>query len=263
VINTDNMSVLGLTIDYGPYGWLENYDPNWTPNTTDKEMHRYCYDQQPAIAGWNLARLGEAILPMIDDVKILQQTLNSYHHYYKTLSQQMMADKLGLQSFKPESDQALIDRLQSILILSETDMTIFYRKLANIDAGINPEKASNSELIEPLLDACYKIDNLTGDTLQQIADWLRSYIQRLQHDDKSNRQRKEKMNATNPKYVLRNYLSQLAIDQAEAGDYSEIHRLHELLKHPYDEQEEFESYAAKRPDWARNRAGCSMLSCSS
>jgi len=263
VMNTDNMSVLGLSIDYGPYGWLENYDPNWTPNTTDREMQRYCFGQQPAIAGWNLARLGEAILPLIDDVKRLQQTLNSYTNSYKTLWQQMMSNKLGLQSFKPQSDHALIDSLQHILSLTETDMTIFYRKLTHVDADINPEKMSNNELIEPLLDAYYKPNDLTGNTQQAIADWLRSYIQRLQEDGQSKQKRKTQMNAANPKYVLRNYLAQVAIDQANAGDYSEIHRLHALLKYPYDEQPEFESYAVKRPDWARNRAGCSMLSCSS
>ncbi len=263
VMNTDNMSVLGLSIDYGPYGWLESYDPDWTPNTTDHEMHRYCYGQQPAIAGWNLARLAEAILPLVDDIEAVQQALNGYSIHYNTRWQNMMADKLGLQAFKPQTDHALIDALQHILSLTETDMTIFYRKLADIDAGQDIKNISNNKLIKPILHAYYKPDKLTDQVQQEITDWLRSYILRLQQDGSSNAERKANMNRTNPKYVFRNYLAQIAIDQAEAGDYSEIHQLYALLKHPYDEQPEFESYAAKRPDWARNRAGCSMLSCSS
>jgi len=263
VMNTDNMSVLGLTIDYGPYGWLEDYNPDWTPNTTDREMRRYAYAQQPNIAGWNLARLGEAILPLIGDAAPLQDALNLYSKSYRDKRDNMMAAKLGLLSFNPETDKILFDALEKVLISTETDMTIFYRKLANIDAQLDLNKTNNNELIEPLLDAYYQPDTLTDNTLQQISDWLRLYVKRLQADGLKNAERREKMNRINPKYVLRNYLSQLAIDKSHTGDHSEIHRLHELLKHPYDEQPAFESYAAKRPDWARNRAGCSMLSCSS
>ncbi len=263
VMNTDNMSLLGLTIDYGPYGWLEAFDLSWTPNTTDREFKRYSYGQQPAIAGWNLARLAESILPLIGDIEPLQEALNTYSQNYKTLWQNMMVEKLGLKSFQAETDHKLLEELQHMLTLTETDMTIFYRKLANTNAEVNLENINNNKLIEPLLDAYYQSEDIAYDLQQQMADWLRSYIQRLQQDGVNNTERKENMNRINPKYVLRNYLSQVAIDQAEAGDYNEIHRLHELLKHPYDEQPEFDSYAAKRPDWARNRAGCSMLSCSS
>ena len=263
VMNTDNMSVLGLTIDYGPYGWLEVFDPDWTPNTTDHKMKRYSFGQQPAIAGWNLARLAEAILPLVGDVEPLQEALNHYSKSYRKMSNRMMASKLGLQSFNPETDKKLFDGLQYILTLTETDMTIFYRNLADIDIHQDIRKLNNNVLIQPLTNAYYESENITGSVRNEIALWLRSYIHRLQQDGLSNNQRKEQMNRINPKYVLRNYLAQVAIDKAGAGDYSEIHRLHELLKHPYDEQPEFESYAAKRPDWAKNRAGCSMLSCSS
>ena len=262
-MNTDNMSVLGLTIDYGPYGWLEDFDPHWTPNTTDSEMRRYCYAQQPAIAGWNLARLGEAILPLTADVEALQQALNTYTLTYKNMWENMMADKLGLESFKPQTDKALLDQLQIILTLTETDMTIFYRKLANIDATINPHKTNDNKILQPIIEAYYRPDDISEEAQNKIAAWLRSYIQRLQQDGRNNTERKAAMNRINPKYILRNYLAQTAIEQATAGDYSEIHRLYKLLQQPYDEQPEFESYAKKRPDWARNRAGCSMLSCSS
>ncbi len=263
VMNTDNMSVLGLTIDYGPYGWLEGFDPDWTPNTTDREMRRYSFGKQPGIAGWNLARLGEAILPLIGDVGPLQEALDRYSASYRSMWQQMMANKLGLESFEAPADVTLLDALQNILTLTETDMTIFYRKLANLDATVDPDSHSDGEIMQSLLDAYYAPDELEGEVQHQIAVWLRLYIRRLQQDGRSNQQRRALMNQANPKYVLRNYLSQVAIDKAQAGDYSEIHKLYELLKHPYDEQPECESYAAKRPDWARDRAGCSMLSCSS
>jgi len=263
VMNTDNMSILGLTLDYGPYGFMDEYDPDWTPNTTDREMKRYSFGQQPAIAGWNLARLAEAILPLIGDIESLQDTLNHYSKSYQDISNKMIANKLGFESFHPETDKKLFDDLQHILCLTETDMTIFYRKLADIDIHQNIKKLNYNILIKPLIDAYYEPENITESVQDEIFLWLCSYIHRLQQDGVSNSLRKEKMNRINPKYVLRNYLAQVAIDKAEAGDYSEIHRLHELLKKPYDEQPEFESYAAKRPDWAKHRAGCSMLSCSS
>ncbi|GAV20873.1 hypothetical protein MMIC_P1848 [Mariprofundus micogutta] len=263
VMNTDNMSVLGLTIDYGPYGWLEGFDPDWTPNTTDREMRRYSFGRQPAIAGWNLARLGDAMIPLLGDAQPLQLALDRYKVSYQSGWQHMMASKLGLKSFVEQTDMALLEELQSILRLTETDMTIFYRKLAKLDISIDSDRAQNAEIIQPLLDAYYMPEELEGETLQQISNWLRRYIKRLQLDGCSNEERKALMNRSNPKYVLRNYLAQVAIDKAEGGDYSEIHQLYALLKHPYDEQPEFEAYAAKRPDWARARAGCSMLSCSS
>jgi len=175
----------------------------------------------------------------------------------------MMANKLGFKAFDIQRDVKLLEQLQHILTLTETDMTIFYRKLANLDATVDPDDLSDAEIMRPLLDAYYAPDELEDEVEQQAAGWLRQYMRRLQQDGLSNAKRRDLMNRTNPKYVLRNYLSQVAIDKAEAGDYSEILRLHELLKQPYDEQPEFETYAAKRPDWARSKAGCSMLSCSS
>ncbi|TLS68232.1 YdiU family protein [Mariprofundus erugo] len=263
VMNTDNMSVLGLTIDYGPYGWLEGFDPDWTPNTTDRQMHRYCFGKQAAMAGWNLARLGEAILPLIGDVGLLQAQLDQYTAYYRSQWQAMMAGKLGLIAFRAPEDDALVDELQRILQLTETDMTIFYRKLADLDDHINPDDCSDTMLMQPLLDAWYAPQQITADIKGQIGSWLRRYIRRLQQDGRSHELRRAAMNRSNPKYVLRNYLAQVAIDRAEAGDYSEIHRLQALLLRPYDEQPECEAYAARRPEWARERAGCSMLSCSS
>jgi uncharacterized protein YdiU (UPF0061 family) len=262
VMNTDNMSVLGLTIDYGPYGWLEDYDPNWTPNTTDAGQRRYRYGQQPQIAMWNLAQLGNALYPLVEDVDPLQNALNSYSTAFHDGWKFMMAQKLGLNAFVPEMDDELIKELQSILQLVETDMTLFYRHLALVESQ-SVQAAHDGALMAPLMEAYYDPAQLTDDHRAQIGNWLRRYLARVGQDGTPDAVRRERMHAVNPKYVLRNYLAQLAIDQAEQGDYTMVRHLLELLRHPYDEQPGQDGYAQKRPDWARHRAGCSMLSCSS
>ena len=140
-------------------------------------------------------------------------------------------------------------------------MTIFYRKLADINTEHSDQ--SNEDLMAPLMDAYYDTDALSTDSINQICDWLRQYQSRVQQDNLSDDIRRHRMNKINPKYVLRNYMAQLAIDKAELGDNSLVNELLELLRRPYDEQPAMEHYAVKRPDWARDRAGCSMLSCSS
>ncbi len=262
VMNTDNMSILGLTIDYGPYGWLEDYNPDWTPNTTDAAHRRYRFGQQPQIAMWNLAQLGNALYPLVEEVEPLQNCMTIYSETYNSSWQSMMADKLGLTAFDPETDTELVKDLQAVLQLVETDMTIFYRQLAQVETS-SDISLDDATLMEPLLDAYYSPEVLTDEHRAQIGDWLRQYIARVQKDGTPDAARRERMNTVNPKYVLRNYLAQLAIDKAEEGDYSIVHELLELLRHPYDEQPDQEAYAQKRPDWARHRAGCSMLSCSS
>jgi uncharacterized protein YdiU (UPF0061 family) len=260
VMNTDNMSVLGLTIDYGPYGWLENYDPGWTPNTTDSAEHRYRFGNQPQIAFWNLGQLANAIYPLIEQVEPLQQAINSYIETFEPGWQTMVAAKLGLNVYNPATDDELNTELLILLQLVETDMTIFYRKLAQLDMDA---ELSNEALMEPLMDAYYVPEQLTEDYKTRLCNWLRSYIKRVQSAGIANAERIKAMNAANPKYVLRNYLAQLAIDKAEQGDFSMVNELLELLRHPYDEQPGKEEFAVKRPDWARRRPGCSMLSCSS
>lgn len=264
VMNTDNMSILGLTIDYGPYGWLENYDPNWTPNTTDAVGRRYRFDHQPAIAHWNLVQLANAIYPLIGEIDPLQTALDHFAHAYQSGWQTMMVKKLGFNGYEPATDQSLITDLFEILPQAETDMTIFFRRLAGID-GHDPAalEKDDHELLAPLLDAYYVPGQLTTSLRRQTADWLRRYLSRTRQDDMPQAKRRTRMNAVNPKYVLRNYLAQVAIDKAETGDFTMIGELLELLRHPYDEQPGKEAFAAKRPDWARHRPGCSMLSCSS
>lgn len=261
VLNTDNTSILGLTIDYGPYGWIDNYDPDWTPNTTDATGKRYRFGHQAQIIQWNLLQLGNAIYPLIEDPEPLREILNEFVDFYNQHWQQMRADKLGLKEFVEASDQALNQELQSIMLLTETDMTIFYRKLAEIPC--EDDEQSDDELLAVLHDAWYAPESLTKDDKADIIAWLRRYQQRVQQDGTKDADRKAAMNQVNPKYVLRNYLAQQAIEKAEDGDFSEIWKLLDIMHKPYDEQPEYEDYAGKRPDWARQKPGCSMLSCSS
>lgn len=261
VMNTDNMSILGLTIDYGPYGWLENYDPDWTPNTTDARDHRYAYGKQPAIAFWNLGQLANALYPLIRKTEPLQQAMDNYVAHFEQGWQIMMARKLGLEDLNPDAAAELSTALTEILPLVETDLTIFFRQLAKLDTRLDTD--SDSSWRELLLPAYYVPARLSSEYLAHLGQWLKQYSQLLQTSGKSDQLRRERMNAVNPKYVLRNYLAQLAIDKAERGDFGMVHELLDLLRHPYAEQPEYERYADKRPDWARQRAGCSMLSCSS
>lgn len=262
VMNTDNLSILGLTIDYGPYGWLEDYDPNWTPNTTDSREHRYRFGNQPQIGMWNLAQLGNALISLVDeDVEPLQAGINLYGEVFSNGYAAMTAAKLGLQQYDKETDEALFGELQAVLVAAETDMTIFFRQLA--DLSTSDDNRSDDEWIAPVLEAYYVPDQLTADVKAKIVGWLRNYAARIRVDSTADADRKTAMNAVNPKYVLRNYMAQLAIDAANLGDHSIVNELLELLRQPYAEQPAMEKWAVKRPDWARHRAGCSMLSCSS
>ena len=264
VMNTDNMSILGLTIDYGPYGWLENYDPNWTPNTTDASGRRYRFGQQPQIALWNLAQLGQALISLFDTLEPLQAGLDLYSTYFNTECRAMMLGKLGLDVIagQTETDTALTNDILDVLYPVETDMTIFYRRLAVLPLDGTPDKLDDS-VLDALSDAYYLPAQLTEDYRATAIGWLQRYRTRVRLEGISDLERRQRMDAVNPKYVLRNYMAQLAIDKADQGDYSLISELLELLRHPYDEQPNHEEFAGKRPDWARERAGCSMLSCSS
>lgn len=259
VMNTDNMSILGLSIDYGPYGWLEDYDPTWTPNTTDAMGRRYCYGRQPQIAHWNLAQLANALASLLDSPTPLAEALQAYSHYFERQWRAMMADKLGLATFHPETDQPLVESLLRLLPTVETDMTIFFRQLARVPV----EAPQEQERLVPLMHAFYQPDQLNETYRRALADWLARYVQRLRQDPQSDEERMLQMQRTNPKYVLRNFLAQLAIDKVQQDDYSLVNELLEVLRHPYDEQPGKEHFAGKRPEWARHRPGCSMLSCSS
>lgn len=263
VMNTDNMSILGLTIDYGPYGWLEMYDDHWTPNTTDAAGRRYCFGNQPQVAQWNLVQLANAIYPLVEDAECLRDAIAAYDTEYEACYQRDMAAKLGFSEYQVD-DAVLIRELQQLLQSVETDMTLFYRHLSEVN--ITDESCTNSRaLVEPLLCAFYAEPGEAA--IKNMALWLNGYRARtqksLQYKGETLALRHARMQAANPKYVLRNYLAQQAIELAEAGDYTEVERLLEVLRHPYDEQPENQRYAAPCPDWARSKPGCAMLSCSS
>ncbi len=251
VMNTDNMSILGETIDYGPYGWLDDFDPDWTPNTTDAGQRRYRYGQQPAIGQWNLMQLANALLPIVGETQPLEQALSDYARRYEQQWQVMMAAKLGLNQY----DGALIDELLLLLTSTATDMTRFFRALASVE----PDRAT----LDALLGSYYEPPSLQDDFKRHTDAWLKKYARTLGEQNVTEKERSTLMKRTNPKYVLRNYLAQLAIDAAEQGDFSKINETLEVMRRPYDEQPEFEAYADLRPDWAKTRVGCSMLSCSS
>ncbi len=260
VMNTDNMSIHGITIDYGPYGWLEGYDHGWTPNTTDKGAKRYRYGQQGQIGLWNLFQLANALYPLVNEAKPLEDILERYKVNYEKQSLQMMKDKLGL-SLEDAGDDNLIGRLQEVLHMTETDMTIFFRNLANVSRDTKVDDAT--AFLNPVKDAFYQPEELKGTVLDAWKKWFELYLQRLQKEEQTDEERRGNMNKANPKYVLRNYMSQLAIDAADKGDFSIVEELYSLLKAPYAEQKEAEKWFVKRPEWARHKVGCSMLSCSS
>lgn len=255
VMNTDNMSLIGETIDYGPYGWIDDFDLGWTPNTTDEGQKRYRFGGQFQVSQWNLFQLANAIFPLIGEAEPLQSIMSDYAIQYENKWHNMMASKLGFKDYQGSSDLHLFQSLHRLLSEVETDMTIFYRLLAKYQ--------SDSDPLVHFADCYYRSEQLTEAYHLQLSEWLQGYQARLNFDGLSALQRENNMNSVNPKYVLRNYLTQQAIDLAEQGDYSEIEKLKLLLKNPYDQQPEHEIYAQKRPDWARNKIGCSMLSCSS
>lgn len=250
VMNTDNLSILGETIDYGPYGWLDNFDPDWTPNTTDAGQRRYRFGQQPGIAQWNLMQLGNALLPLVGDAKPLEAVLSGFAERYHAGYLAMMAAKLGLET----SSEELIAELLGLLTATETDMTQFFRRLADTEPG--------QDAFDAVVDAQYDHSALDEPTEERWRAWLQRYREAAVGAP-SGDERRERMNRVNPLYVPRNYLAQLAIDDAEQGDTDKLTELFDVLKRPYQEQAGKDHLAEKRPDWARTRVGCSQLSCSS
>ena len=253
VMNTDNMSVLGLTIDYGPYGFLDDFDPNFTPNTTDAGQRRYRFGAQPNIAGWNLARFAEALYPLFSSLDPLREGLDHYVATYVQKAQENAASKLGLAECRDE-DTERMRSLQILLHEAEVDMTIFFRTLCEVDF--------QSPSFEAFTPAFY--DEQKRERFEpRFREWLSAYAERLRDDPLSEDERRARMRGANPRFILRNYLAQEAINRAEKGDYEGITELLELVRRPYEDQPGRERFAARRPDWAKDRPGCSALSCSS
>ncbi|AXY01552.1 YdiU family protein [Vibrio alfacsensis] len=244
VMNTDNMSILGQTFDYGPFGFLDDYDPNYICNHSDYQG-RYAFEQQPRVALWNLSALAHALSPLIER-EDLEAALGKFEVRLSQKFSELMRAKLGLHT-KVSDDGRLFETMFELLHQNKTDYTRFFRELSCLD--INSPQA--------VIDLC--IDR------EAASAWLDRYLARceLEVDEQgecvSVESRCAKMRQANPKYILRNYLAQLAIDKAEEGDFSEVNRLAELLKRPYDEQMEWDEYAKLPPEWGKKME----ISCSS
>ncbi|MEV4783134.1 YdiU family protein [Burkholderia sp. LMU1-1-1.1] len=245
VMNTDNMSILGLTIDYGPFGFMEAFDPDHICNHTDQQG-RYSYSNQPQVGHWNCYALGQALLPLIGEVEAAQAALDVYQPAFAAKLDELLHAKLGLTRLEryADADRALFDAMFALLQANGVDFTLFFRRLSGV-------KAADASGDEPLRDLF--IDRPAFDA------WAFQYRERLQAEASDDAQRQLAMNKINPKYVLRNYLAQVAIEKAQNKDFSEVERLLAVLQRPYDEQPEHNHYAALPPDWASHLE----VSCSS
>ncbi|CAN6453890.1 unnamed protein product [Victoria cruziana] len=253
VLNTDNMSALGLTIDYGPFGFLDAFDPSYTPNTTDLPGRRYCFANQPDIGLWNIAQFNTTLSAAeLISTEEANYAMERYGTKFMDEYQSVMTKKLGLTKY----NKPLISKLLNNLAVDKVDYTIFFRLLSNVKADPN---IPDDQLVAPLKAALLDIGS---ERKAAWISWLQTYTQDLAASGISDEQRKEAMNSVNPKFILRNYLCQSAIDAAELGDYSEVRRLLKVMERPYDEQPGMEKYARLPPAWAY-RPGVCMLSCSS
>jgi uncharacterized protein YdiU (UPF0061 family) len=248
VLNSDNISVLGLTIDYGPFGFLDSFEIDHVCNHSD-HGGRYAYHRQPQIMHWNMACLASAMLPLLElehsageSQELLRSALEEFPAVYAKNWQQIFRSKLGLQS-ELDGDTGLIERLLQAMHESRVDFTSFFRTLSDIK--------KNSKPIEILLRNDF-VDR------EKIDQWFADYINRLQAETLNDAERKASMNQVNPKYVLRNHLAQAAIEKAQLDDFSEVERLHQILMNPFDEQEVFEEYSKAPPvDMERIAVSCS------
>ena len=254
VMNTDNMSILGLTIDYGPFSFLDNYDPDFTPNTTDLPGKRYAFGQQPAIAYWNLSCLANALSPLFPETEKLAEKLNIFQVIYGTKFYEMMGNKLGLDQVR-EADVVLITEIEKTLITLQPDMTIFYKLLADL-----PEKLESDEvLINHFRDSFYR--EPTAAESKELISIIQKYQFRISENECSKENSLDRMKKANPRFILRNYLLHLAIEELEEGRDQLFVKLQQAIKNPYSG--DFDEFLKLRPEWATQKAGCSMLSCSS
>ena len=263
VMNTDNMSLLGLTIDYGPYGWLDIVDSGWTPNTSDNMRRRYAFGSQPNVGAWNLMKLAEALYPLVGETESLQEGLDSYRHVFQDQYTALRYQKLGLLLPTTPAKNAVVNRLYEIIEHTETDFTVLFRLLSNITVEELSIVVSIEEHSTLISEAFYQYDQWNASMHQRWSEWLVSYSKVLKDDGRLDEERLRDMKHTNPKFIFRNYLAQLAIDDIEAGNTTVLEQLHDILRNPFDEHPEHEEWAGRMPDWARDRAGCSALSCSS
>lgn len=237
VMNTDNMSILGDTIDYGPFGFLDTYNPEFICNHSDHQG-RYSFRNQPSIGLWNLNALATCFSSLLETSEITE-CLKHYETEFLRHYRQIMASKIGLIDYQSE-DELLINRLLNMMAKDQVDYTLFFRKLCDF--------SKNNQTVRD-----YFIDRDLFDV------WSADYLKRLGSQELTDKQRCESMKQINPLYVLRNYMAQAAIEAAEAGDYSEVDLLLSLLSNPYIAHPDGEKYEGLPPDWASTIS----VSCSS
>lgn len=259
VMNTDNLSILGETIDFGPFGFLEDYDPLFTPNSTDFSTRRYAYGNQPKIAAWNLAMLANALVLLVKDQKPLNIALQSFADTFRFKISRLFGRKLGFPQMDEESFFPLKAVMDRFLEKSKSDFTIFFQELAEQpleDLIQNPEDRLRFLKIVMYSEPSEEIDEL-------FFDFIEAYKQLLEEFKISEENRVTVMRESNPRYILRNYILFEAIKKAEDGDYSMVKELEDMLRSPYAKNERFEKFYAKRPKEYDGVPGCSTLSCSS
>jgi len=257
VMNTDNLSILGLTIDYGPFGWLDVFDPAFTPNTTDRGG-RYAWAQQPAVAQWNLLRLAESLTPLAGDAETLADGVDTYVAAFEAAWRKASLAKIGLHP-GGGGEERLVAELLGLLTLSEVDTTCFFRALMRVDPRVLPAAG----LPPALYDACYAPGRLPEAFVRGLRDWLGAYAARLAADGVAEATRQSRMAAANPWIIPRNWLLQDAVTAATAGDLQPLAALLAAIRDPYRENPAGARFAGKRPEWARHAPGCAALSCSS
>jgi uncharacterized protein YdiU (UPF0061 family) len=253
VMNTDNMSILGLTIDYGPYSFVDDFDLNFTPNTTDLPGRRYAFGKQPSIAKWNLGCLAGALVPLFNDEKELISILEEYDEAFWIGYYRMMGNKIGIDDID-ENDVQFIRNMEKMLSYTKPDMTMFFQLLIDLPVDSNDE-----EIISHFESTFYQ--TLNEEQKKEFIETLQAYLERVKRNKISSEERMQLMRHTNPRFVLRNYLLHQAIEGLEKGDTSLFEKLQQAMKEPYSTK--WDEYFAKRPEWATEQAGCSMLSCSS
>jgi serine/tyrosine/threonine adenylyltransferase len=254
VMNTDNMSILGLTIDYGPYSFVDNYDPLFTPNTTDLPGRRYAFGRQPSVAKWNLGALGGAIVSLVGSEEKLMSVIDSYDDTYWKAFFAMMGAKLGLDEVT-EGDVLLVTDLEKMLSTVQPDMTIFYQLLIHLPGEIG----SKEQVMQHFRDCFY--EELSATAADSFFQWMQRYAVRKAANTISPEEATRKMKEANPRFILRNYLLHQAIEELEKGDETLFVKLQAAMKEPYSDK--YDEFFQKRPSWATQKAGCSMLSCSS
>ncbi len=255
VMNTDNMSILGRTIDYGPFSFLDDYDPNFTPNTTDLPGRRYAFGNQPSIGYWNLGKLASAVLPLFnDETEELEEALRSYETIFWDKYYAMMGRKLGLDEVT-EEDKKMIGDFEKVLSGVKPDMTIFYQLLIELPL----DSMEEDQLMEHFSASFYEAPE--GNSKTAFLDLIRQYVQRIENNSIPREDSWEMMRKANPRFILRNYLLHQAIEELEKGENTIFEKLQIAMKDPYSGAHD--EFFKKRPDWATKKAGCSMLSCSS